>query len=355
MSAIHQFVPMLHRGDAVGRHTLRLREVMEGRGITSHIYVELVDADTSGDTRPYAAYEQDARPGDVLVYQFATASALAPWLAARSEPLVVNFHNVTPPEYYAPWDNAMARHQLRALGELRQLAGRATLGLAVSVFNETELREAGFARTAVVPPAAMLRPAGPPHRTPAPRPGGGTRWISVGRLAPNKGIEDVLAALLVARTHHDPEARLAVVGRAVVPAYARALLRHVDEMGLRHAVRFTGAVSDDELRTMLSGADVLVVASRHEGFGVPALEAMSLGLPVVANDAGALPEVVGDGGLLVDTGDPYVLAGAVERIRSDETLRGTLGAAASLRLSALDLPTAGDRVVELLAGLSVPG
>ena len=92
----------------------------------------------------------------MLVYQCATASALGPWLGARPEALVVNYHNVTPPEYYAPWDNGMARHQLLAQTQLRQLAPRAALGLAVSSFNEAELRRAGFQRTAVVPPAAML-------------------------------------------------------------------------------------------------------------------------------------------------------------------------------------------------------
>ena len=370
MNAIHQFVPMLHRGDAVGRHTLRLREVMSGRGIRSHIYVDLVDPETAGDTRPHVAYEHDARPGDVLVYQFATASGLAPWLARRSEPLVVNFHNVTPPEHYAAWDNALARHQLRAQGELRGLARRAVLGLAVSAFNETELRDAGFARTAVVPPAAMLPTAGSAAMLPTagsaamlPTAGSaveplshrsrrGTRWVSVGRLAPNKAIEDLLAALVVARQHVDPQTSLHVVGRSVVPAYTRALLRHVDEMGLRHAVTFAGAVTDEDLRTTLAGADALVVASRHEGFGVPVLEAMSLGVPVVANDATALPEVVGNGGILVDTGDPYAVAEAVRRVRSDESLRATLAAAASQRLAVLDLPSAADRTVDLLVGLS---
>ena len=147
---------MLHRGDAVGRHTLRLREVMAARGIRSQIYVELGDPETVSETRPFASYSEDAESGDVLIYQFATASAIASWLQARPEPLVVNYHNVTPPELYAPWDNGMARHQLRAQSELRALAPRAALGLAVSSFNESELREAGFGRTAVVPPAAMV-------------------------------------------------------------------------------------------------------------------------------------------------------------------------------------------------------
>ncbi len=68
----------------------------------------------------------------------------------------MNYHNVTPPELYAAWDNAMARHQLLAQTQLRRLATRCSLGLAVSAFNEAELREAGYGRTAVVPPAAIV-------------------------------------------------------------------------------------------------------------------------------------------------------------------------------------------------------
>ena len=124
VSAIHQFVPMLHRSDAVGRHTLALRDVMAARGIASRIYVELVDPDTATETRPFASYGEEAAPGDVLVYQFATASGIASWLAGRPETLVVNYHNVTPPEFYVPWDNVMAWHQVRAQTELRRLAPR---------------------------------------------------------------------------------------------------------------------------------------------------------------------------------------------------------------------------------------
>ena len=348
MSAVHQFVPMLHRADAVGRHTLRLHDVLAGRGIRSHLYVERADPETESETRPFARYPEDAQAGDVLLYQFATASGLAPWLRARPETLVVNSHNVTPPEYYAPWDNGLARHQLLAQTQLRELAPRAALGLAVSAFNEAELRAAGFRRTAVVPPAAIL-PVGTGSRPQASQPAlPGARWVSVGRLAPNKAVELAVMALLVARAHHDPAATLEVVGRPVVPSYTAALHRFIDEMGLHDAVTFTGAVSDEELVAAMARADVLVVTSRHEGFGVPVLEAMSLGLPVVANDAGALPEVVGDAGLLVAAPDPYALAGAVARVLGDADLRRSLSTAAVRQIAALDLPTAAERAVDLL-------
>jgi L-malate glycosyltransferase len=352
---MHQFVPMLHRADAVGRHTLRLRDIMAARGIPSHIYVERDDPETAAETRPFARYAEEAETGDVLVYQFATASALGPWLGARPEVLVVNYHNVTPPEYYAPWDNGLARHQLLAQAQLRELAPRAALGLAVSSFNEAELRQAGFRRTAVVPPAALVptgSAAGAAADEGATAATPGARWVSVGRLAPNKGIELAVMALLVAREHDDPAATLQVVGRPVVPSYTAALLRFVDDMGLHDAVLFSGALSDAALVAAVARSDVFVLTSRHEGFGVPVLEAMTLGVPVVANAAGALPEVMGDGGLLVDALDPYAVAGAVARLRREAGLRESLAAAASRRVEALDLPSAGDRAVDLVSTVS---
>jgi glycosyltransferase involved in cell wall biosynthesis len=351
MSAIHQFVPMLHRYDAVGRHTLRLRDLLVARGIESRIYVEMVDPETEAETSLFPRYADTAQRGDVLVYQLATASALAPWLTERRETLVVNYHNVTPPEYYAAWNNPMARHQLRALHERANLAPRTSLAVAVSAFNEAELRTAGYTRTAVVPPAAIAPTAGTPAPAAA-RPGSGARWICVGRVAPNKGVELALMALLVTRAHHDPDVTLQVVGRPVVPAYSRALERFVDELGVRDAVTFRGGISDSELVAAMTASDVLIMGSRHEGFGVPVIEAMTMGLPVVANREGALPEIVGDAGLLVDATDPYALADAAAQATSDRELRHSLAEAGSKRVKDLDLPTAGDRAVDLIAALA---
>lgn len=333
---------------------MRLRDVLADRGIESRIYVEMVDPETEGDTRLFPRYADEARRGDVLLYQFATASAIAPWLAARRETLVVNYHNVTPPEYYAAWNNPMARHQLRALHERANLAARTSLGIAVSAFNEAELRTAGYAHTAVVPPAAVAPTSGAaaPGSAASPSSSGSSRWICVGRVAPNKGIELALMALLVTRIHHDPGATLQVVGRPVVPAYSRALGRFVDELGIGDAVTFRGSISDADLVAAMSASDVLIMGSRHEGFGVPVIEAMTMGLPVVANREGALPEIVGDAGLLVDATDPYALSDAAASVASSSELRRSLAEAGSRRVRELDLPTAGDRTVDLIAALA---
>ena len=124
------------------------------------------------------------------------------------------------------------------------------------------------------------------------------------------------------------------------------------ELGLQDAVHFAGAVSDDDLVEVMVGSDVLVVTSGHEGFGVPVLEAMTLGVPVVANTAGALPEVVGDAGVLVDARDPYAVATAAAGVVRDADARADLARAAAQRLIALDLPSAAARTVDLVTSLS---
>ena len=324
---------------------MRLRDLMVARGIDSRIFVELIDPETEGETALASTYPGGCQPGDVLVYQLATASDLAPWLAARAETLVVNYHNITPPELFAAWDNRLARHQQRARS-----------GIAVSAFNRRDLEAAGYGATAVVPPAAVL-PQQDRARTADSRSAGdgsprhGSRWLSVGRMAPNKAIEDVVMALLVARSSYDPDTTLTIVGKPVIASYTSALHRIVCEAGLEESVRFSGHASDADLAAAYAEADVLVVTSAHEGFGVPLIEAMSIGLPIVMSAAGALPEVVGRAGVVTATSDPWALAGTVAELLGDGERCRTLAAAGHAQLEALDLPTAGDRMIDLVCAL----
>jgi glycosyltransferase involved in cell wall biosynthesis len=101
----------------------------------------------------------------------------------------------------------------------------------------------------------------------------------------------------------------------------------IQELGLERRVSFTGKVSLSELVSLYSTCAVTVMASLHEGFGLPAAEAMACETPVVATTAGALPEVVGDdgAGLLVPPRDPAAIRDAVEKLLGDEGLRMSMG------------------------------
>jgi len=352
VNGIHHFVPVLHRGDAVGRHTLRLRDASRARGFPSEIYVDTVDPETAEVTAPVLSYAGAAERGDVVVYQFATASAMAPWLAGRPETLVVNYHNITPPDLMAPWDNHLALGQLRAQGDLRLLAPRTTLAVADSAYNQAHLAAAGFASTAVIPPSAALDPAVTSVTVRRDQPGGrGARWLAVGRVSPNKALEGTIAALAVARAHRDPAATLLIIGKPATDSYVAALQRYVAELGLGDAVTFAGHARDDTVASAYAAADVLVVTSEHEGFCVPVVEAMSAGLPVVAFDRGAVPEVLGGSGALVPDKDPYALAAAIADLLADAPRRAALREAGHRQLAQLDLESAADRFVGLLAPL----
>lgn len=102
------------------------------------------------------------------------------------------------------------------------------------------------------------------------------------------------------------------------------ILRRAEALGVGHRVIFTGYVPDDDLPALLSGAEVFVFPSLYEGFGLPVLEALACGIPVVCSDTSSLPEVAGDAALLVSPTDTEALAAAISRVLADADLRQAL-------------------------------
>jgi glycosyltransferase involved in cell wall biosynthesis len=138
-----------------------------------------------------------------------------------------------------------------------------------------------------------------------------------------KGLVYLLEALRLLQRKND--VKLTIVDRGLPDnEYAPQL---VNRYNLDGRVNFTGKVGLEELVEHYSRAEVAVVPSLYEGFGLPAAEAMACGLPVIATTAGALPEVVEDGksGILVPPQDAHALAKAIEQLLNDEQLRRVMG------------------------------
>ena len=149
---------MLHRHDAVGEHTRALRDRMSAAGIPSQIYVEVPDPQTPSETRDYRDYAVEAVPGDVLVYQLATSSAIADWLVGATSRSCSTTTASPRPTLSGPWNNAITRLQVAAGDELARLAPRAALGVAPSGFDADELAGAGCSSVEVVPVANVAVP-----------------------------------------------------------------------------------------------------------------------------------------------------------------------------------------------------
>ncbi len=338
---VHQFVPTLEPG-AVGAHTLMVRDVLRAAGHTSEVFASEIEP-VWADRGAYLLRDARTR-ADVVVYQMAIGSIVADAVLGRDEPIVVNHHNLTPMRYITGWQPIAAHGVAWGRGQLRELAARARLGVADSTYNEQDLIEAGFTRTTVVPILLDLAtfdvaPA------PVPAPKAGVTWLFVGRLAPNKAQHDIVKAFAAYRRFHNPDAHLNLVGGGREDGYARTLQRFIHALGLDESVTITGGVSDAELAAHYAAADVFVVCSEHEGFCVPLLESMHHRVPIVAYASTAVPETLGEAGLLLDVKDPCTVAAAVDRLVGDSALQRQLVDAGEQRVREFDLSRTGPAFV----------
>lgn len=150
----------------------------------------------------------------------------------------------------------------------------------------------------------------------------GPYFLMVGKTRAKKNLVQAVRAFRVFLDRTAASHRLVLVGprgSALEPALQRARA-----LGLADRVFATGYVPDDDLPSLYEGSEALLFLSHSEGFGLPPLEAMACGAPVVASDRGAIPEVVGDAALLVSPDDPLATAVVLQRIVAEEGFRRTL-------------------------------
>lgn len=356
---LHQFVPNLAAGDAIGVHVRLTQQVLRAAGWESDIFYDDCQASVRRLGRHYTAFDRgiDGRGGDAwILFQLSTGSPMTGFLLDQELPFGVYFHNITPPLYFDRWEPGAADNLRQALCDMRRLAPHARFGLANSTFSETDLATAGYGPTAVSPVLMDAKELDRPHserllqRLRRETAGGGTRWLFVGRVAPNKCQHDVIAAFAAYRELYDGSAHLTLVGGRTSNVYYRSLELLAAELGVAGAVEFTDTISDEEKLACYRAADVFVCLSEHEGFKVPVLEAMHFDVPVVAYEASAVPETVGDGGLLLSDKDPLLVATAVDRVLRDEALRVELVAAGRRRAEHFALEHTSRRLLEVLDG-----
>ncbi len=168
-------------------------------------------------------------------------------------------------------------------------------------------------------------PNGAPDWPARTRPPATGHLLFVGTIAPRKNVDRLLAAYAQVRERRPDAPPLVLAGQAS-PASSQTLARLTSPPLAGH-VRHEGYVDERQLRKLYDEAVLLVLPSLDEGFGIPALEAMTVGVPVIAAARGALPEVVGDAGLLVDPLDVSALAAALDRVLRDDQLRDRLSVA----------------------------
>jgi glycosyltransferase involved in cell wall biosynthesis len=147
--------------------------------------------------------------------------------------------------------------------------------------------------------------------------------LYVGRTEdPRKNLATLIDAYAVLRKKGQIDEQLVIAGRH--GPGTEILFKKVEELGLKSCILFPGIVPEEDLAALLSGATMFVYVSSFEGFGLPVLEAMACGVPVITSNVSSLPEVAGDAALMVSPYDANELTQAMKRVLSDKSLQETM-------------------------------
>ncbi len=323
---IHQILAGYADGDAISSEAILLRGIFRRWGHASEIYAspERVSPSLQGDCRLLAEYT--AQPADLCLHHYGIASpAVGAFLASPARKIMI-YHNITPAEYFTGFDNEVAAQLRTARGALREVARQADAVWTVSRFNAQELKAAGIEGVKVFPllfspqlpglapnPLIVKKFAGPLRNI-----------LFVGRIAPNKRVEDLIQAFAWYHMTLDPFSRLIVVGSQQSAArYFNMLKMLTGDLDLTTAY-FAGFASDADLAAYYRTANLYVSTSGHEGYCRPLLEAMDHGIPVIARAAGGTPEAMQDAGILYEDLSPQELAALMHRVLTDADLRAAV-------------------------------
>lgn len=264
-------------------------------------------------------------------------------------PLLVTVHDVA---HLALTDLYKGMKRLYARLMFAALRRRARFILCVSEFSRREMiRLTGCGRdnSATVHSGVdefWFEP--PPATAPTAKP----YLIFVGNVKPHKNLRGLLAAFDQLRDEipHD----LVIVGKREGFITGDQVVQRA-EAEFAGRVRFTGYISDDELKARIAGADGLVLPSFYEGFGLPPLEAMACGCPTLVSNAGSLPEICADASLYCDPFDPADIARGIRRLVTDTALRADLQRRGLARARSLRWDACAARTLEILDDCLRPG
>ncbi len=323
----------------------------------SEIYTEQFTEKDADEVRHYREYR--SQKNSLLVYHHSYYTRIMDQIRELPHPGVLVFHNVTPPEFVAPYNRHLAQDLEHAKEGLRSLKDRFQCVVADSGFNAGELTKLGFPPARIMPVAMDFSPAEPGDPSPPFRfiLDGSDNILFVGRIFPNKKHQDLIKSFYFFQKIR-PRSRLILVGafHPGVRGYSGELKNLVNELGLREKVVFTGMVSQRDLHAIYRHSRLFLSMSEHEGFFVPLLECMHFHLPILAYASSVIPETLGESGVLFYEKDHIRVAEMMEEILSSDSLRERIVTAQKKRLSHFSLQRSLSLFSEALrdAGVELP-
>jgi len=302
-----------------------IRNYLRQKGHHSNIYAYDIDEGIAYEAISFRKTRPEMSGSDVLILHFALPSGMTNFLKESPATKAIIYHNITPAYYWLPYDRSLVHLAVAGREQLRDLAAYVDIAAGDSEYNRLELEKLQYRSTFVLPifvdqSRYNISPSVFVKQTVR---DGLYNFLCVGRVAPNKKLEDVIRLYFFYKRFCTPLARLIFIGKTnVVPAYYGALKELTMRYGLMpEDVIFTGHVDWSELVAYYQSAHVLISMSEHEGFCVPLVEAMICETPILAYKCAATPYTLGSAGIQFEEKNYPELATVSHRLCEDQQFR----------------------------------
>ena len=338
--AIHQLLPDFGYGDAIGNDVQEIQKTLKDWGHPSEIFAQHVHSKLNGLARPFWEYKEVSHPQGIFLFHFSIGSEVSEFVKRLPDRKILVYHNITPPHFFKEINAEVERRCAWGYEELKKLAPHFDLALGVSEFNRQELERVGFRKTGVLPILIDFKRyyLVQEEKLKKRLQDGRINILHVGRLVPQKKIEDLIRAYYLFQKRFPKESRLILVGTdSGVRNYGRALVEMVAELGLKDKVLFAGFASFRELITYYAVADLYLCLSEHEGFCVPLMESMFFKLPIIAYLTGGITETLGGAGIGLTQKNWEEIAEIMSMVLENEAFRESIIRGQNQRLLDLSL------------------
>jgi glycosyltransferase involved in cell wall biosynthesis len=334
---LFQFVSKLNSGDAIGNDVMALKNVIEGIGYETGIFVDNINTECGKKNAFLYTQIPPLDKYDIVMYHPDGSLRLGHFFSKLNCRKILIYHNITPPKYFLDYDLNIYNGINQNLEEIKYLANKVNYCFAVSEFNKKDLEQYGYKckidvlpilipmneYLSTIPSGKILKKYVAKH----------TNILFTGRIAPNKKIENIIAVFYNYQRYIEKDAKLFLVGSySVENKYYRKLKQYINDLNITNGVVFTGHIPFDEILAYYVLSDIYLCLSEHEGFCVPLVEAMIFDKPIIAYDAAAIKETLGGSGFLLSDNDPLLIAMVIDRIITDGILRKNIVSTQRIRL-----------------------
>ena len=347
---VHQLLPNLDYGDAISNHAMEIRAILRSHGYNSNIYARYIHPKVAGECFPYKEHLKRSSPNNIVVFHHSIGSEVSEYVKTLPDRKIMIYHNITPGHFFAPYDSHLTHLLIKGREDLKEFVGVPILALGDSEYNADELRNVGYPNVEVLPIITNFKNIDipPDERTIRKYNGTATNILFVGRVSPNKKQEDIIKTFCFYQRYINPDSRLFLVGSCQNPAgYYNSLLNIIKKLDVKNVI-FTDHTTQQELAAYYKLGNVFLSMSEHEGFGVPLLEAMHFHIPVLAFSSSAVPETMGDAGILFKEKRHEEIAELINLVATNSDVRGRIISSQNKRLLDFDARKIGEKLMSFI-------